>query len=202
MRGTCFRRTLSFLSLSLVLTIASNCSTQRELANEPEGDYPTLPGHFAAEAVTEPLVAVEAYIGTTDFFISYKSADGLVYSGGNWSNRIDIAAVEQSTDETYAGPYILPLEYQQRERWSEIPESPIIPRLLSSKQWKRFTEQLFDSILPKAEMTGIVMHFDDDDYFLYNNDINKFVHGDQLTDQRPVRIFNHLYRCSRQAGFL
>ena len=174
MRGICFRRQLSFLSLFLALIFASNCSTQREQANEPEEDYPTLPGHFAGDAMTEPLVAVEAYIGTTDFFISYESADGLVYSGGNWSTRIDIAAVEQSTDETYAGPYILPLEYQQRERWPEIPESLIIPRLLSSKQWSRFIEQLFDSILPKAEMTGIVMHFDDDDYFLYNNDINNF----------------------------
>ncbi len=174
MRGICFRRTLSFLSLSLVLTFASSCATQRELTNEPEEEYRTLPSHFAKEAVTEPLVAVEAYIGKTDFFISYESADGLVYSGGNWSNRIDITAVEQSTDGTYAGPYILPLEYQQRERWSEIPKTPAIPRLLSSKLWFRFVEQLFDSILAKTEKTGIVMHFDNDDYFLFNNDINNF----------------------------
>ena len=174
MRGICFRRQLSFLSLFLVLTFASSCSTQRELTNEPEEEYRTLPGHFAKEAVTEPLVAVEAYIGKTDFFISYESADGLVYSGGNWSNRIDITAVEQSADGAYAGPYILPLEYQQRERWMDIPESPIIPRLLSNKLWIRFVERLFDSILPKAEKTGIVMHFDDDDYFLYNNILNNF----------------------------
>ena len=174
MRGTRFQITLSFLTLSLVLVFAGSCSTQREPAHEPEEEYPILPGRFAEEKMIEPLVAVEAYIGESDFFVSYESADGLVYSGGNWSNRIDIIAVEQSTDGTYGGPYILPLEYHQRERWPQVPESPIVPRQLSSDQWKRFIKQLFASILPKAEMTGIVMHFGDDDYFLYNNDINNF----------------------------
>ena len=72
----------------------------------------TLPGRFVEEPVTEPLVAVEAYIGTDEFFLAYEGPDGLVYSGGNWSNRIDLNALRQGPDGDYAGPFILSLEYR------------------------------------------------------------------------------------------
>ena len=174
MRGMHIRSALHFLILALPLTFVGSCSTQREQTTDPEEEYPLLPGRFAEEGTLESLVAVEAYIGESDFFVSYESEDGLIYSGGNWSNRIDTTAIENQTDGIYGGPYILPLEYHQRERWPTIPESPIVPRQLSSKQWNRFIEQLFNSILPKAEMTGIIMRFGDDDYFLFNNDLNNF----------------------------
>ena len=140
----------------------------------PADDLHTLPGHFAEEPVTHPLVAAEAFIGTEEFYVAYEGEDGLVYSGGNWSNRIDLTALSQGPDGDYAGPFILPLEYHQRNRWEKIPEEPIVPRLLSSKYWSRFTGLVFESVLPKAEMTGIVMHFGEEDYFLYYNDISNF----------------------------
>jgi cardiolipin synthase len=85
-----------------------------------------------------------------------------------------LTALSQGPDGDYEGPFILPLEYHQRNRWDEVPENPIVPRLLGSKYWGRFTSLLFESVLPKAEMTGIVMHFGEEDYFLYYNDINNF----------------------------
>ena len=66
------------------------------------------------------------------------------------------------------------LAYQQRERWPALPESPITPRLLDSEQWGRFREQLFSALIPRNEKAGVVMHFDNDDYFLYYNDIDRF----------------------------
>jgi cardiolipin synthase len=160
----------------LLLAVAGvSCSSQPEVAEEmPLEDYPTLPGRFAEEGVLEPLIAADAFIGDDEFFISYEGADGLVYAGGNWSNKIDISAVEQSTDDTYSGPYILPLEYQQRHVWAGIPETPIRPRLLSSEQWGRFREQLFAAVLPRAKKVGVAMYFDNDDYFLYYNDADRF----------------------------
>jgi len=151
------------------------CAGQPDTPGEGDtADLPRLQGRFAEQGVLSPLVAVEAYVGGEEFYVSYESADGLVYAGGNWANRIDLTAVEQTNDDSYAGPYILPLAYQQGGRWDSIPDSPITPRLLSSKQWGRFREQLFATVLPRTEQTGIVMHFDNDDYFLYYNNLNQF----------------------------
>ncbi len=77
-------------------------------------------------------------------------------------------------DGGYTGPFILPLEYAQSKRWSELPDNPVVPRLLGSKYWNRFIDDVFASVLPKAEMAGIVMAFGDADYFLYYNDVNNF----------------------------
>ena len=172
---------LSLLLISLLLPLVNGCAATPE---PPAGDeIRILPGRFAEEPVTKPLVAVEAFIGPTEFYISYESEDGLVHSGGNWSNRVDLTGLVEEPDGTYTGPYILPLEYQQRERWSEIPEALIVPRILSSKYWNRFIETVFESVLPKTDMTGIVMHFGDDDYFLYYNDINNF--ESRLLTEKP-----------------
>ena len=159
----------------LGLALIAGCSAQPELASDfAVEDYPILPAKFAEQGVASPLVTSEAFIGDDTFFISYESEDGLVFAGGNWSSRIDIAAVEANTDGTYRGPYILPLDFQQRERWSEVPEAPIRPRLLSSGQWDRFRDGLFAAVLPRAEKIGVAMHFDNDDYFLYFNEVDRF----------------------------
>ena len=155
-----------------VLLLASGCASHHEIALD--GDVRMLPGRFAEEPVTEPLVAVEAFIGPTEFYVSYESEDGLVYSGGDWSNQIDVATLGQGAEGTYAGPYILSLEYHQRSSWAAVPDNPIVPRVLSSKHWNRFIDTVFESVLPKAAMTGIVMKFGEENYFLYYNDINNF----------------------------
>lgn len=168
-------RQVSLLALFMLVVAGGGCSSRPDVIEEGAlADYPTLQGRFVEEGVLEPLIAVDAFIGDDAFFISYEGVDGLVYAGGNWSKKIDIIAVEQNTDDTYAGPYILPLEYQQRETWAEIPSTPILPRLLSSDQWGRFREQLFASVLPRAGKVGIAMYFDNDDYFLFYNDTDRF----------------------------
>jgi cardiolipin synthase len=166
-------RNRSLLVLLALLAVSGCASQQAEQDPAPE-DLRVLPGRFADEPVTQPLVAVEAYIGNDEFFVAYEGADGLVYSGGNWSNRVDLAALRQGPEGDYAGPFILPLEYHRAERWDELPDKPIVPRLLSSKYWNRFIDEVFETVLPKADMTGIVMHFGEEDYFLFNNDINNF----------------------------
>ena len=166
-----FVRVVGLLGFSLITGCSGQPVVDSDFATE---DYPILPAKFAEQGVARSLVTSEAFIGDDQFFISYESEDGLVFAGGNWSNRIDIAAVEENTDGAYRGPYILPLDFQQRERWSEIPESPIRPRLLSIEQWDRFRGSLFASVLPRTEKTGVVMHFDNDDYFLYYNEVDRF----------------------------
>jgi hypothetical protein len=160
--------------VSLALLLAVSCGTQNKNGDTPDAELRILAGHFAEEPVSKPLVAVEAFIGANEFFVSYEGEDGLFYSGGNWSNQVDPAALRPDQDEADTGPFILPLEYVRRTRWSGLPETPVVPRLLSSKYWNRFIDTSFESVLPKAELSGIVMTFGDDDYFLYYNDVNNF----------------------------
>jgi cardiolipin synthase len=192
------------ICLATVFQLAA-CGTSGDVSNEyadpsagdgsaAEPEYRVLVGRFAEEGVRVPLVAEEAFIGDDEFYISYQSTDGLVYSGGNWSSRIDILAVENDTSGTYTGPYILPLDFQQPDRWAEIPSTPIRPRLLSSDQWDRFRDDLFASVIPREIKVGIVMHFNNDDYFLYYNDIGKF--EARLITEKPVD-----YRVIESIGF-
>lgn len=163
---------LRLLPATLALLQISACAGNDSARDTAE--VRVLTGKFVEEPVTQPLVAVEAFIGPTEFYLSFETEDGVVYSGFNWSSRVDLLAQGQGADESYAGPYILPLEYQQATRWADTPAAPIVPRILSSKYWNRFIDQVFASVLPKAAMTGIVMHFGEDDYFLFYNDINNF----------------------------
>jgi len=170
--GAMVFRTRLFPLLLIIAT--AGCASPQAKQDPTHDDLRVLPGRFADEPVTKPLVAVEAYIGSNEFFVAYESDEGRVYSGGNWSNRVDLTALRQGTEGDYAGPFILPLEYHQERRWQTLPENPIVPRLLGSKYWNRFIDEVFETVLPKAEMTGIVMHFGEEDYFLYYNDINNF----------------------------
>ena len=140
----------------------------------PEDDLKTLTGRFAEEPVTKPLNAVEAYVGDEQLFLSYETEDGLVFSGGDWSEEIELTLSEFDAAESYKGPFILPLQYHQRVRWPRLPKSPLKPRVLGSKYWNRFIDTVFETVLPKAAMTGIVMKFGEEDYFLFYNDINNF----------------------------
>ncbi len=166
------RLALSILPVPLLLLLASGCASTQEAPLD--GDMRTLPGRFAEEPVTKPLVAVEAYIGPKEFYLSYEGEDGVVYSGANWSGHFDLTALQQDTIDAYSGPYLLPLEYHQRSTWPELPEARIVPRVLGSKYWNRFIDTVFEFVLPKVAMTGIVMQFGEEDYFLYYNDINNF----------------------------
>lgn len=157
-----------------VWLIAGSCATQLPNNNEVIEDYPKLHGKFVDSGEYPSISAVEAFIGDDDFFVSYRWGDDIVYAGGNWSSRIDLAAFEQSEDQFFAGPYLLSLEYQQAERWTDIPDSPKVPYLLDSEQWGRFREQLFGTLLSKSSRSGVVMHFDNEDYFFYYNEDLEF----------------------------
>jgi len=175
MQATRIQTVMPLIFLSLMIAGVVSCSSQPSTPVENEtDDLPRLQGRFAEQGVLSPLAAVEAYVGEDEFFVSYEGTDGLVYAGGNWSNRMDLTAIVENSDNTYLGPYILPLGYQQSDRWAELPDEPIIPALLSSEQWDRFRERLFSNVIPRTEKTGVVMHFDNDDYFLYYNEVDRF----------------------------
>ncbi len=160
------------LAIAMLAFLATSCASGPAI--EQGIDLKTLPGRFAEQPVSEPLKAVEAVITDDQFYLSYEGEDGLVYSGGDWSDELEIASPVDQSDTPYTGPYILSLQYHQRTPWPALPNAPVKPRVLGSKYWNRFIDKVFEQVLPEAAMTGIVMKFGEEDYFLYYNDINNF----------------------------
>ena len=103
MSAVTLRGPLHLLTLIFLATAAGSYPGPRaaevETARE---EYPTLQGRFAEEGVLEPRVALEVYSAGGNFYISYESADGIVYAGGNWSNRINFAAEQADTAQIAA----------------------------------------------------------------------------------------------------
>jgi len=139
----------------------------------PEQDtYPMLVGAFASETEFLPLVADEAYINESDFFVRYTQGGKLFYGGGSWSDRISILSVADG--EEYPGPFIVPLQYRLTERWPELPGRIIPVRLLSASRWAELRRRLFAEVLPSEENTGIALKSDVDNYFLYYDEDRQF----------------------------
>ena len=160
-------RSTMLLLLASVLVVLAACVSESE-----EPDYPTLVGRFAKEAEPLPLIADEAYLGDADFFVRFRRGGTTYYGGGNWASRIPI--LELSETGRYDGPYLLPLQYEQRERWAELPGNLAAPAILGVADWHTVRSRLFEALLPRDGKAGIVLHFNVDDYFLYYDEHGQF----------------------------
>ncbi len=144
--------------------------------------HPTLPGEFADESGFDELVAEEAYINASEFFIRFSEADRVVYAGGDWSEQIPI--LEVGPGEEYAGPYIVPLQYRRSERWPRLPGEIKPVRILPAESWADLRDRLFAEILPGEKNTGVVLHMQIDDYFLYYDEGGNF--QSVVIDNKPA----------------
>jgi len=160
-------RSYLLLSLATVLFVLAACASE-----SGDFDYPVLVGHFADEGEPPPLIAEEAWLSETDFYVRFRRGDDTRYGGGNWARRIPI--LELSAGDQYDGPYLLPLQYEQDKAWDDLPEDRVSARLLSVADWHEMRARLFDAILPRDKKSGIVLHFNVDDYFLYYDDNGNF----------------------------
>ena len=159
--------TVAWFIISICPVLVATAFLACKSRPEPH-DFRRLPGRFADEVVTEPLVALEAFRDETEFYVRYRDADGIVYSGGNWAQRIRLTEVQSG--EPYAGPYTLPLQYRQREAWTDPPTVRVMFRILSRNEWSLFRDQVLASVSPHVGGGGLVLHFYVDDYFLYYDD--------------------------------
>lgn len=171
---------VSGYSLIRLILVAVCTSLMYACTSQPEtSDVVTLPARFADEEPAQPLVALEAFLDEQHFYIRYQKGDEVLFTGSEWTNRIDLR--EQTAGGPATGPYILPLEYHQQERWTDPPDNPVSATILSSADWQQFRDRFFDSILPKTGHSGVVLHFYIDDYFLYFDDEGVF-HSTVLLD--------------------
>lgn len=155
------------LPLVTVLSVLAAC-----ISEPGEFDYPVLVGRFADEGEPLALVAEEAWLSDTDFYVRFRRGEEIRYGGGNWSRRIPILELNESGQ--YDGPYLLPLQYEQEERWAQLPADRALVRLLGIDDWHALRQRLFRALLPRDEKSGVALHFNVDDYFLYYDDNGDF----------------------------
>lgn len=151
----------------LAAFLAASCTAQRE-----PNAYPTLPARFAEEGPQEPLVALEAFRDQDRFFIRYRTGDTILYTGGQWSDRIELGAVQRGG--TYEGPFIVPLQYHRTEPWTDPPGNPIAATLLDSDTWQEFRDEFLASLLPLGDKSGVALLFPSGDYFLFMDGAGQF----------------------------
>lgn len=157
----------------LLLPVAALLSVSAACVSEPgEFDYPVLVGRFADEGELLAPVAEEAWLSGTDFYVRFRRGDEVRYGGGNWAKRIPI--LELTRGDQYTGPYLLPLQYEHEERWSDLPDDRVAATLLGIPDWHALRERLFARILPRDGKSGLVLHFNVDDYFLYYDENGDF----------------------------
>jgi hypothetical protein len=154
------KRSLLLLPLATTLSLLAACGSEPERI-----DYPTLVGRFAEEAETPPLIADEAWLSDTDFYVRFHRGDMVRYGGGNWAERIPV--LELRAGDQYDGPFLLPLQYERSERWVDLPADRKPVRLLDIEDWHALRARLFATLLSRDERSGIVLQLDADDYFLY-----------------------------------
>ena len=143
-------------------------------------EYVTLPARFADEGPQQPLVALDAWRNDTEFFVRYRYDDEIRYTGGKWANRIELEAL--TSDGNLDGPFMLPLQYHRTEPWETMPPGPVRATILDSEDWQRFRDTFLETVLPRNEKAGIVLHFYQDDYFLYFDEAGEF-HSVVLLDK-------------------
>jgi cardiolipin synthase len=161
---------LRLLRQFAILWVTATCLGS--CGGEPDAvTYPTLVGRFADEGNLQQFVGDQAFISDSEFFVRFKRGEDVVYGGGDWKNRIQLTNAQNSES---SGPYILPLQYQQTERWDDLPDNAEAVTILQSDDWQEFRDSLFAAVLPHNAKAGSVLDFGIDDYFLYFDDDDQF----------------------------
>jgi hypothetical protein len=162
-----FARAILLTSLAATITALAACVAEPEQA-----EYPLLNGRFLEEDVALPLIADKAYLSDTDFFVRYKRGDTTYYGGGTWAERLPILKLNEGGG--YDGPWIVPLQYEQATRWSQLPDQYVSALVLGIADWHEVRGRLFAALLPRDSKSGVVLHFNIDDYFLYYDEDGDF----------------------------
>ena len=114
---------------------------------------------------TLPMIALEGYRDGTNFFVKYSLGGRILYSGGNWRERVELVE-DEAMPSNYAVPSLVPMQYRQSTPWEALPEDAINIPIFGVEQWQLLRDRLLRAVVP-ADGTGLVVDFGHAEYFLY-----------------------------------
>ena len=170
---------VSASAAAIALCTLSSCTSQPDTV-----EVFSFPAQFAEERPQQPLVALDAFRDDERFYIRYRIGEEIRYTGGEWANRIDLKSVVAA--EGAQGPFIVPLQYHQSERWTGVPDDTVAARVLSVELWQQFRDAFVASLMQQDRRQGVVLQFETDDYFLYSDAAGDF-HSVPL-DDKPADV--------------
>jgi cardiolipin synthase len=136
--------------------------------------YPTLTGHFAAEASMEPLIAEQGRLDSSRYEIVFRQGTDRYVGGGN---------LEAMSASAGSEPLLVPLEYWQSSEDASPAGDAVPAKVLGVAAWQTVRDRLFAALIPVGTGEGIVVHFGVDDYFLYYDKSDVFAVS--VIDEKP-----------------
>jgi hypothetical protein len=141
--------------LFFIAILLCGCSTRTSMLPAQE---------LVGESATAVMTALESYRGDAKFFIKYRSGDQILYSGGDWQDRLELS--KEPVPASYASPSMLPMQFHQQDPWDSLPDDAIRIPVLGVDQWQELRDRMLRSVVP-ANGTGLVVDFEFMEYFLY-----------------------------------
>lgn len=138
------------------LSLVAGCATN---ATAPVTDH-------GLEFETVPLIALEGYRDESNFYVKYRRGNEVLYSGGNWRDRLQLVESPAPASPDYSKPSLLPMQYHQQASWEPFPEDVIRIPVFGVEQWLLLRERLLRAVVPDNG-DGLVVDFGYVEYFLF-----------------------------------
>ena len=133
-------------SCAAVAVIGGGCTSQTVET------YPTLTGHFAAEASMEPLIAEQGRLDSSSYEIVFRQGADRYVGGGNLEPLFAAAGSQADV----GGPLLVPLEYWQSSEDAPPAGDAVPAKVLGVAAWHTVRDRLFASLIPSGTGEGIV----------------------------------------------
>jgi len=119
----------------------------------------------SAAIETLPMIALEGYRDDTGFYIKYRLGGRLLYTGGNWGERVHL--VDAPAAGNYAVPSLVPMQYHRAEPWNALPPDAVEIPVFPVEHWRLLRDRLLRAVVP-GDGSGLVVDFGEEaEYFLY-----------------------------------
>jgi len=148
--------------LFLITVLLCGCTTRSAMLPARE---------LVGESATPVMIALESYRGDAKLFVKYRYGDQILYSGGDWQDRLELS--DEPVSANYASPSMVPMQFRQQERWESLPDDATPVPILGVEQWQLLRDRMLRAAVP-ADGTGLVVDFEFMQYFLYYDPAGQF----------------------------
>jgi len=146
----------------VVIVLLAGCATRSAMLPARE---------LVGESATPVMIALESYRGDAKLFIKYRYGDQILYSGGDWQDRLELS--EEPAPANYATPSMVPMQFHQQARWQSLPDDATPVPILGVEQWNLLRDRMLRAAVP-ADGMGLVVDFEFMQYFLYYDPAGQF----------------------------
>jgi phosphatidylserine/phosphatidylglycerophosphate/cardiolipin synthase-like enzyme len=126
-----------------------------------------------AKLEIQPMIALEGYHDSSNFFVKYRHGDRILYAGGDWRDRVELVESSTQAPPHYAIPSLVPMQYHQTTPWKSLPKEIVSVPILGIDKWLLLRDRLLRKVVPDNG-AGLVVDFEYAEYFLYYDQQGEF----------------------------